>query len=654
MHLYRRDSGIYFVRLYVPLRLKTAVGKTELHRSTGCRDYRLAKIVAAEMVAQWHRNIEALHHMDVHKLQAGSVKLLGDGYITLAEAADECGATSTDLASRLQARQCGLFVRAHQWRCWLTNDIREDFDHWYDVISGELEVVIDGAKLGGLAGQTDYSGIVSLRFPDELAEVLSGSATAAHICQFMFWPSVSRGLVCDLPGRPIMLSDILVRRLDVNALTRQLLDALPVLHRAKETVVPTEPTSCTAHFSDLCQRYFEHNKDLWVKTDHKRRKADHTTMFMQLMGDLCIDAIDRRAMRKFAETLKDIPRERHKFAQSLGLLKPSYPELVKLKIEHNYPGLSEGEQRKILETLGQIFKWAMAEEEMRSNPAEKLGGEATRLSRKKKKKDHEQRDPLSPDDLEKIFNAVWFKTGCGKVTAKGDYYSYRPHYYWLPILALYCGGRLNELSQLYLADIIEVEGIPSLDFNLVGENKIDIDEGDTPDVSDKSLKNISSARKIPIPQILIELGFIDYVLKLRELGHIRLFPELLFDSEKGYGKYAGKWFNDAFLGRQLEIPRDGTKTFHSLRHNFATALGTLTAIPNQKSDLMGHQRKGSTTEVRYDKGHFLDRKKLIDKIAHPHPSIQPFNVEEGIKALNDGLKLKQTRVSMVKKSDKPL
>jgi len=41
MYLYRRASGIYFVRLCVPARLKAAVGKSELHRlprSPPCED----------------------------------------------------------------------------------------------------------------------------------------------------------------------------------------------------------------------------------------------------------------------------------------------------------------------------------------------------------------------------------------------------------------------------------------------------------------------------------------------------------------------------------------------------------------------------------------------------------------------------------------
>ena len=162
-YLYRRSSGVYSVRLCVPSRLKLAVGQGEFHRSTGCRDLRLAKIVAAELVAHWHRTIEALQHMDINKLQAGSLKLLGDGYIKLVEAAAECGTTPADLAARLQARHFGLYVQAHRWLGWLTEDITEHFDHSYNSVTGELEeVVIDGSRLGGIGGQTKYSGMVSL------------------------------------------------------------------------------------------------------------------------------------------------------------------------------------------------------------------------------------------------------------------------------------------------------------------------------------------------------------------------------------------------------------------------------------------------------------------------------------------------------------
>ena len=117
-YLYRRPSGIYFVRLCVPVRLKQAVGKGEIHRSTGCHDFRLAKIVAAEIAAHWHRAIEAVQGMDPAKIKAGSLSLLGTGFICLTSAAEQLGADVSDLASRFADRGASFFVDAKDWTGW--------------------------------------------------------------------------------------------------------------------------------------------------------------------------------------------------------------------------------------------------------------------------------------------------------------------------------------------------------------------------------------------------------------------------------------------------------------------------------------------------------------------------------------------------------
>ncbi len=121
-YLERRASGVYFVRLYVPARLKAAVGKGEIHRTTGCRDFRLAKIVAAELAAHWHRSIQALERMDITKVKAGSIKLLGDGLVLLGEAAAELGTTQLALASQLAIKNVNFFVDAQNWPGWAVDD----------------------------------------------------------------------------------------------------------------------------------------------------------------------------------------------------------------------------------------------------------------------------------------------------------------------------------------------------------------------------------------------------------------------------------------------------------------------------------------------------------------------------------------------------
>ncbi|MGS0756768.1 site-specific integrase, partial [Roseateles sp. GG27B] len=239
--------------------------------------------------------------------------------------------------------------------------------------------------------------------------------------------------------------------------------------------------------------------------------------------------------------------------------------------------------------------------------------------------------------------------GAGTRTKGGTFYSYRPHYYWLPVLGLLVGGRLNELAQLYLSDIRTSEsGVHYLDFNLEGEGKVNADKENSDaqetDAQDKSLKTINATRQVPIHPMLQELGFIDYVVALRGAGYKRLFPELRHDKVKGYGKHAGSWFNERFLGNQLKIERNGRKTFHSFRHNFSTALGDSDTPPIIKSQLMGHSRGTAENESRYDKGRRIDQlAEHLSRIDFGLPNTVPFLVAEGLQAASDAIKLKVSR-----------
>jgi integrase len=295
----------------------------------------------------------------------------------------------------------------------------------------------------------------------------------------------------------------------------------------------------------------------------------------------------------------------------------------------------------MLDGLAEVFTWAERETLISANPAKGLGAEASKASGKVRAKQNEQREAFSDEDLAKIFSASWFTAGVGTRTAKGVFYAYRPHYYWLPLLGLFTGGRLNELSQLYLKDIVEVEGIPCIDFNLLGEGKLDVDGPDPLPALDKSLKTVNSRRLIPIHAKLQEWGLLTYVSALQRAGHTRLFPELAFDSRKGYGKAAGKWFNERYLGTELHIPRNGRKTFHSFRHNFATALGALSVETSIKSDLMGHARGDALVESRYDKGAKLrTHLALMNRITYALPSIAALSIPDAMQSVSDALELK--------------
>lgn len=640
LHLYRRSSGVYVVRLIVPERLWSAVGKREVHRSTGCRDLGLAKIVAAELVCEWRRSIETLRHMDLQKIQAGSLKLLGDGLIPLTEFAAECGGTVADVARRLRDRQARFYVRAKNWQGWFCPDLHEALDHEQNAL-GEVSVVVDPVKLRRAGEASSTSSELSLRFPEELEPIFDG-AQAVSVCVFLTGQSYSEGFVCELPGVGISIEDLLIKRADALSLVGSVLS---LVQQSPKSAQPDGSSSGGPSFGACFDQYVASGTGVRFKPDSARRKLDAKNIFIELKGDLPLQAVDRVVLRDFANRIKDIPDDRGKVKAKYRLEQVSMAELIDFGKKNQLPTLTPNAQRKLLEELSYFFNWAITEQMITTSPAVGLAVEAVSKVGRVKRREQDARKALTQAHLAGVFGQVWFAKGVGRRTAKGKFYSYRPFYFWLPLLAIYSGGRLNELSQLYLDDIKSEDGVAYIDFNLDGDGKLDLDEMDEEVVEgDKSLKNTSSFRGIPIHKELIRLGFLDYVAALRNAGRKRLFEELKHDSVKGYGKPSGKWFNDTLLGKRLGIPRDGTTTFHSLRHNYASALGRTAAGSNQRADLLGHQRKGSTGDVRYDKGSRAELKACIDQVEYPGlPSIAVFDVAQGVEALSHAVELKKTR-----------
>ena len=88
---------------------------------------------------------------------------------------------------------------------------------------------------------------------------------------------------------------------------------------------------------------------------------------------------------------------------------------------------------------------------------------------------------------------------------------------------------------------------------------------------DKPLKNLASRRIIPIHDILIDLGFIEFVelLQKKDSDRDRIFQELPYVAGS-YNKNVGRFFNQRYLPK-LEIKTE-KKTFHSLRHTVSDHL----------------------------------------------------------------------------------
>lgn len=92
--LFRRPSGVYFLRIFVPISLRCVFGKREVIASTGTTELAIAKMVAGCEAAQWRQRffdagrLSSLassmitNDQELIRIAQGHPTLLTDGYPT--------------------------------------------------------------------------------------------------------------------------------------------------------------------------------------------------------------------------------------------------------------------------------------------------------------------------------------------------------------------------------------------------------------------------------------------------------------------------------------------------------------------------------------------------------------------------------------------
>lgn len=168
--------------------------------------------------------------------------------------------------------------------------------------------------------------------------------------------------------------------------------------------------------------------------------------------------------------------------------------------------------------------------------------------------------PFSSDDLSKLFRSTEYLQDTFNKSWK----------FWLPILALYTGARLEELCQLSVDDIRQDHDIWVINIS---------DDGD------KKTKREASNRLVPIhPFVGIHLGFIEYVGNLKSQRYDRIFNELKRDSKGKYGGSVSKFFTR--YRRKCGV-EDG-KAFHSFRHTVINELKQQGVDDVKRMEMVGH------------------------------------------------------------------
>jgi integrase len=170
------------------------------------------------------------------------------------------------------------------------------------------------------------------------------------------------------------------------------------------------------------------------------------------------------------------------------------------------------------------------------------------------------REEYSVKELKTLFDAPPVQTARAVSAQSG---------YWLPLLALYHGARLEEVAGLEVIDMDDWNDGLALH---IRENTI------RPRLKHRK----KSERRIPVHPKLIELGFKDYVNAARKAGIQALFPSFA----------SGATFGEAYVEHVKELlqPAEGRLVgMHCLRHNWETARRTATLDPSASNYITGRR-----------------------------------------------------------------
>ena len=628
-YLYRRPSGIYVVRICIPRKLHCKIGRKEVHISTGVRDMALAHVTALSILLHWKRKLMESNDMDLLKLAEGSPLLSGPGHLSVDDAAAALGMQTSTLLREIVNHRARLFCVGMGWTGYEVEDI-DQVDREDDGI-----YIVDSAIAIGIEIQVyDLIQVVTV-------EGAVRQLVAEGRCSFTRCLIGETRAVFLYPFPTIKLSDVLLeksalRRIRAGYISEVGPDAITFAR--SRLIVPSVTKAAAKHgemrVSELMQLFLAAKAEDW-KEDQRRRVPNQLQPFVDLMNDPRLEEVDRQMIQRYRKQLRELPADLRKARQENP--KATSSDLIAWAQAENVTRMALRTVDSYVVKLSEMFNWAVQENYLRQNPAMGVA------SKKSGKREQDDRMLFSDDEMALIFGAKWFHDGRGEVTKKGRFQHYQPHFYWLPLLSLYTGGRLNELAQLYLDDIAQTrEGVPFLHFRLNKPDKLDADQA-VDRLRDKSLKTVNSERVVALHHHLLELGLLEYVQALRKQGYDRLFPELRHDRVKGYGKAAGSWFNERYLGKQLGMVRDGTKTFHSFRHMFITALSHNGTPELTIAQIVGHERGQTMSGKRYRKDQDANGiKSPIDAVSFALPRIARFDVQAGIQSVADAKRRKQS------------
>jgi len=504
----RRRGGAYRFRARVPLDLVPILGKSEIGRSLGTNDPKLARLRAARMNA--------------------SVADLWYRFRAMA-AEDE---NTEDLRDRIIAELERALATAQ------------------DIIETQQRNARTQAEVAQLAFLTKGIEAANARQDIMRAGLVKGEAVAREISQL-----------------------IESRKLSAEGLSalRKILDNAGVVRR--DRAAPT--------VLEFLEQTFIPERNL--QEDASRHIQGYVRLFAKTLGDRPMNTYERADILRWVRTLE-------KVRTSYGKGGKDHAKTIEviLRESRGQPTLGATTINKHITHLKQLFLFAIRHHRFAtSDDVETMFADIT-LGRHVP--ESQEREIWPTQSLSALFQSpIWSGT-----RARADDFTHRhqpgPHihidaYWWLPIIGLCTGMRLEEIAQLRH---------PDLKRDADGRVFIHVtDEGEG-----QRLKTKSSRRGVPVHPLLISLG-LELLFVPGRRGWV--FPEL---KPAGRPPKRGGQFSEDFTAYRRAIGvYERLVDFHSFRHTLVTELREAGADAGVVAFMTGHRTDPSYKQWRQTNGY---------------------------------------------------
>ncbi|MCL6729953.1 site-specific integrase [Sphingomonas hankyongi] len=236
-------------------------------------------------------------------------------------------------------------------------------------------------------------------------------------------------------------------------------------------------------------------------------------------------------------------------------------------------GQNPGNIKMKLSRLRTLLQWATDNGHAETNVAHRVTIKDPQAAKNKRK-------PFDLQALNAIFGSPVFANGERPAQGRGE------AAYWIPLLALFTGARMEELGQLRPVDVVRLT-YPDPDDREQSSwflHLIEVEGDDGP-----KLKNAASERLVPIHPELERLGFIAFAQAMKDQNQERLFHQLTRGPFGNFTHKWGQWFS-TYL-RKVCLVSDKRMVFHSFRHTFTDYVRRPDIPEGIQRQLVGHSSK---------------------------------------------------------------